>query len=99
MNPPGGSCAGFRPAPMPVRAALLRLMDQEAAEMARYHVIALIGSMALAATACGRGAGLPNGPSPDPGMSSVEANSFVDSLTRSLSQAAIGCQNRLPVRL
>jgi len=65
--------------------------------MARYHVIALIGGMALAATACARGAGLPNGPSADPAMSSVEANSFVDSLTRSLAQAAIGCQNRLPV--
>lgn len=66
--------------------------------MARYHVLALIGSMALAATACTKGAGLPNAPSPDPAMSQVEANSFVDSLTRSLAQAAIGCQNRLPIR-
>jgi hypothetical protein len=74
-------------------------MDQEAAEMARYHVLALIGGMALAATACAGGAGSPNGPSAEPAMSSLEANSFVDSLTRSLAQAAAGCQNRLPVRL
>src|SRR5262245_19958463 len=66
--------------------------------MARYHVLALVGTMLLTATACTRGAGLPNGPSSDPAMSSVEANSFVDSLTRSLAQAAIGCQNRLPIR-
>jgi hypothetical protein len=67
--------------------------------MARHYVLALIGGVALAATACTRGAGLPNGPSADPAMTAGEANNFVDSLTRSLAQAAVGCQNRLPVRL
>jgi hypothetical protein len=66
--------------------------------MARYHVLALVGSMVLATTACTRGAGSPNGPSNDPAMSAAEANSFVDSLTRSLASAAISCQNRLPIR-
>ena len=42
-----------------------------------------------------RQAGLPAGPGDE---RRSEANSFVDSLTRSLAQAAIGCQNRLPVR-
>jgi hypothetical protein len=58
-----------------------------------------MAGMALAATACAKGGGSPIGPSSDPAMSESEANSFVDSLTRSLAQAAIGCQNRLPVRL
>ena len=66
--------------------------------MARHHVLALVGCMALATAACTRGAGLPNEPSLDPAMTAIEANSFVDSLTRSLAQAAIGCQNRLPIR-
>jgi hypothetical protein len=67
--------------------------------MDRRKVLVLMAGMALAATSCARGAGSPNGPSSDPAMSEGEANSFVDSLTRSLAQAAIGCQNRLPVRL
>jgi hypothetical protein len=67
--------------------------------MGGFKALVVIAGMALAATACAKGGGSPIGPSSDPAMSEPEANSFVDSLTRSLAQAAIGCQNRLPVRL
>jgi len=67
--------------------------------MDRRTALVLMAGVAFAATSCAKGGGLPNAPSPDPAMSQIEANSFVDSLTRSLAQAASGCQNRLPVRL
>jgi hypothetical protein len=67
--------------------------------MGRIKALVVIAGMALAPTACVKSDGSPIGPSSDPAMSEPEANSFVDSLTRSLAQAAIGCQNRLPVRL
>ena len=41
----------------------------------------------------------PTPPPPPPVMTQAEANTFVDSLARSLAQAAATCQNRLPVRL